>query len=456
MRRSPQASTVARYIAQHALLQEGKPVLVACSGGPDSVALVHILQELGYPLALAHCNFQLRGEESNADEQFVVALAQRHALPVYTTRFSTEAAAKAAKESIQVAARRLRYDFLLALCAKHKYQAVVTAHHADDVAETLIYSLLRSKTPQVLQGIPPISWEGRVRRPLLTCRKTDLLIYLENLNIPYRTDSSNLHTDYLRNHIRHVVLPALQTIAPDPAAQLIERYALYQTQEAIAAQWLRETCAKYVLGHWPTYKLLVAAMLQDHGPEKTTAMLHYFLREQAELDYDEVNEVLRLLEAQTGKQILTAALAFTRQGDMLVGMRRSEAAAGSALPPIALTQVPHTYTLGPRTLVVSAYAGSWPPPDVAQHAYLDADKLQGILQARIWLPGDKIVQPHGLHGSQKVSDVLTNKKISGTARTHALVLTDDAGIVYVEHYRIAARVAVGPDTKQVLRVVMDG
>ncbi len=199
-----------------------QPVLVGCSGGPDSIALAQALLRIGQPVALAHVNYGLRGTDADADEALVRELGATWQVPVHVRRPQHEAG----MESVQLWARSQRYAFFEELMDRHGYWGCATAHHSDDQAETLLLSLLRSQEAPLWHGIPPR--RDRYLRPLLGCTKTEVLTYLAERALPFREDLSNQKPQYLRNHVRLEVLPALRAIHPSVEEQLRQRHQWYQ------------------------------------------------------------------------------------------------------------------------------------------------------------------------------------------------------------------------------------
>ena len=196
---------VSDFIGKHQLLSRDSLHIVALSGGADSVALLHILSELGYRIEAAHCNFHLRGEESNRDELFVKELCEKNNIPLHLIHFNTEEYASLHQVSIEMAARDLRYHYFSQLCQDIGAASVCVAHHRDDAVETLLMNLLRGSGIHGLTGIRPQN--GLVVRPLLCLSRQEIEDYLHSIGQEYVVDSTNLTDDVLRNKIRHHVIP---------------------------------------------------------------------------------------------------------------------------------------------------------------------------------------------------------------------------------------------------------
>lgn len=199
---------VQHYIQQHNLANSGTPILVACSGGSDSMVLIDILLKLNFKIAIAHCNFQLRGNESIEDEKFIQHFAKLNNIPFYVIHFDTKNYKQNNAVSTQMAARTLRYEWFEKIRKENNYHSIATAHHLDDQLETILLNITKGTGVKGLTGMLPKT--GFVIRPLLEITKQQVLDYVTENNIAYREDSSNASDDYQRNLLRHQVVPQLQ------------------------------------------------------------------------------------------------------------------------------------------------------------------------------------------------------------------------------------------------------
>jgi len=413
-------------------------VLVACSGGPDSVFLAYAMRELGVAIALAHVNYGLRGKDSDADEALVRDYAQRWGVSCHVLA----APSVPASHSIQDFARQQRYAFFEQLMDQQGYACCATAHHRDDQVETRLLSLLRSRKPRLWHGIP--ARRQRYLRPLLSLSKRDILAVLDREHLPYRQDASNAETYYLRNRVRHRVLPALREIHPQAEDHLLRRGDWYDLQY----QWLRQQLTRYLPAEGET-RLDWQVFVQEHG-ERFLPLLVAEVLDAWGLPGAERDEALRLIDSSPGayRDWAQGRLQRDRHGLQLLPFSQ----------PIGQVEIERfegeeQYTIGERQVTLTLPAPSparFGDPSVL---YLDADRIQFPLRLRAWQEGDRM-RPLGMQGHKKLSDIFIDDKYDALARQQAIVLVDQQGIVGLSDYRVAERVKLRPGTKAVLRVVI--
>ena len=219
------------YINKESLLKRGEKVIVTCSGGADSIFLLHILNKLGYDCVVAHCNFHLRGEESDRDENFVREFCEKESLTLLVEHFDTKKYAAENKLSIEMAARELRYTWFEKVREKHNAQAIAVAHHSDDSIETILLNMLRGTGLRGICGIRPRN--EFVVRPLLCVNRKEIEDYLSEQGIGYITDSTNLENEYTRNKIRNIVMPILREINPQIDSVMLSNAENFAAAESI-------------------------------------------------------------------------------------------------------------------------------------------------------------------------------------------------------------------------------
>ncbi|MEC8832613.1 MAG: tRNA lysidine(34) synthetase TilS, partial [Bacteroidota bacterium] len=275
----------------------GKRLLLACSGGVDSVVLAHLCANIELNFAMAHCNFNLRGEESDGDETFVLDLASKLDVEVYVGRFETEAFAKEQGLSVQMAARELRYQWFDELLETKGYDYVLTAHHADDSLETFLINLSRGTGIDGLSGIPEVN--GKVIRPLLPFSQNEVLEYANSEGVDWREDSSNASTKYLRNKIRHEIVPSLKELHPAFLQNFLNTQKHLEQTNDLASLYLNELRSKLFREWEGEIKISIAELKKLHPLD---AHLYGLLKD---FGFTEWEDVKNLLTATSGKKVMS-------------------------------------------------------------------------------------------------------------------------------------------------------
>lgn len=451
---------VLAYVRRHSLVNSGERVLVAVSGGPDSVALLHLLwrlkPELGLELGVAHFDHGLRGRESQADARFVADLAKRLALPFYLGTGEVRDLARTHKISLQMAARQLRLNFLKDTCRRQAYQKLALGHTADDQVELFFLRLLRGAGPEGLKGMWPATPEGLVR-PLLAVGKAVLLAWLGKESLPYRQDSSNLSRGSLRNRLRLDLLPELRRHYNPRLTEAIwrtqallqedERLLAAQTDQAWAAVGQTRAADFYSLD-LPRFFSLDPALQK----RLLRATLGKLLTDQ-EITSAQVVGLLALGRAEkSGGRLTLGQAQVARAGGELHLFRPlppPPAASATLLPtPPGQVDSPEGWRWQLSSRAPEA-AGPWPPPP--QAACLDQERVTFPLKVRYFQPADRF-WPQGAPGPKKLQDFLINCKIPRWLRPH-LPLVESAGhIVWVPGLRVAEPVKLTSLTRRILEV----
>lgn len=416
---------VSQFIEEKHLLGFGDKVLVALSGGADSVALLRVLLRLGYACEAAHCNFHLRGEESVRDERFVRALAERLGVPLHVIHFDTNAYAASHNVSVEMAARELRYDWFAKLRQECGAKVVAVAHHRDDSVETFLLNLVRGTGINGLQGIRPVN--GDVVRPLLCVSRAEILDYLSLLGQDYVTDSTNLQDEFVRNKLRLNVIPMLETINPsvsdtiaETARRLSDVAQVYQ--EAIQAAKQR------VMPDGETID--IPALCREPGAQNLLFELLYPLGFNAA----QVNDVFRALHGESGR------IFYSREWVLLIDRNR------------LIRRPSGEVELQPELCLERMEVN--PPfsvPHNNKEAYVDAEKVQGELTLRKWQSGDKFI-PFGMKGFKSVRNYLRDKKFSRFEKERQWVVCDGDRIVWLVNERLDNRFRVTSETRFVINL----
>ena len=422
--------TVHAYIEQNKLLNPGGKVIVALSGGADSVALLHILLSLHYECVAAHCNFHLRGEESERDEQFVRSLCGEWRVPLHVRQFDTEAYARANRLSIEMAARDLRYAWFRELAAREQAQAVAVAHHADDQAETVLMNLVRGAGLRGMCGMPVRN--GVVVRPLLCCTRKGIEDYLRTKQIPFVTDSTNTQTDYKRNKFRHIVLPMLEQINPGIRQTLAEERDHFAGYRQMAQAYMEQAAARLVHQTDGRLHIDTAGLLREPAPETVL----YELLLPYGFNATQARQLHAALDGTPGKRFESPThYAIKDRAEIIIGRRTD---CEEAKPTI-------------KTNVRNRRPTEIFPAADADVAFFDADKLRGPLSVRHWQAGD-VFRPIGLKGKKKISDFFTDCKLDVQQKQAVWLVLSGTEVAWVAGHRIDERFKVGAGTTRVAEV----
>jgi tRNA(Ile)-lysidine synthase len=373
-------------------------LLIAISGGLDSVVLFHLLHKLNYDVSLAHCNFKLRGKESDLDEEFIKNLNQISANQIFTIIFDTEKYAKEHKLSTQIAARELRYNWFQKLITEHKFEYVLTAHHADDNLETFLIHLTRGSGLDGFTGIPKVN--GNIVRPLLAFSRKEILNYAKDHDIEWREDASNASNKYIRNKIRHQVLPVLKEINPsilDSFATTLEN--LQESKQIIEDRI--ENIASEVLEKEANFIKIDIEKIKELSNSK--AYLYQLLKS---YHFTEWNDVYDLLNAQSGKQVFSKTHRLLKDRDVLILSKidLSNSIEMAFQIEEEITEITNPIHLTFKEVIEKSTENK-------QTIYVDKDLLKYPLMLRKWEKGDYIY-PLGMQGKKKLSKYFKDEKFS--------------------------------------------
>lgn len=419
---------VRNFIVTHQLLREGARVVVGLSGGPDSVCLARMLDNLGYEVVAVHCNFHLRGEESMRDEQFVTNLCQQRGWELYRTDFDTEAYARQQGISIEMAAREYRYDWFHQLQKEVGAEAIAVGHHQDDNVETLLLNLTRGTGIRGLCGMQPKN--GEVVRPLLCLTREEILSYLQDIGQEYVTDHTNLEDEYARNKVRLDVLPLLEGINQGATKNITSTMENLNEVMKVYQEAMKDAINQ-CMEHQENGEIFISIETLKRLPSPIS-VLHEVL---SPFGFNKV-QIKQMLAAlgESGK-------VFTAEGRRVLIDRQSiiVEAAQYPMPHINIEEIPIenlTIEKNPR------------------YAYLDADKLHGKLTLRTPQEGDTFA-PFGMSGKRKLlSDFLTDLKLNLFEKERQPLLMDGEEIAWVVGKRSSELYRVDSQTKRVIRVTL--
>ncbi|UMB53474.1 tRNA lysidine(34) synthetase TilS [Lutibacter sp. A64] len=440
------------HINKNLAFLNGKKLLITISGGIDSVVLTHLMHSLEYPISLAHCNFQLRGKDSNKDELFVTELGKKLKIPCAVVKFDTENYAIEKGISTQMAARELRYNWFEKIMKENELDYIITAHHKDDIIETVLINLTRGTGLDGLTGIPEVN--GPIVRPLLPFSRNDILIYATKNKIQWREDQSNSSIKYVRNKIRHKVVPFLKEINPN----LLD--SLNNTLENLrASQEIVQNCIENIKND-----VSITTKNETHfNIEKLKQLSNpkiYLYELLKAYNFTEWNDVTALLDAQSGKQIFSETHRLLKDRDVLI------------LSEIATIKKPITYKITKNTSKITVpiklkFKNIDIPFDTKNHQNkvleelifnkpntisIDCDKIQFPLIIRKWQKGDYFY-PIGLNGKKKLSKFFKDEKMSLLEKENTWILcTLDNTIIWVIGKRLDERFKVTKTTSKLLKI----
>jgi tRNA(Ile)-lysidine synthase len=414
------------HIHIHFPFLKDQKLLIAVSGGLDSVVLTHLFSELNIPISLAHCNFQLRKKESDLDEEFVKKISQKTSNQIFNIKFKTEEFSKKHKLSTQIAARELRYNWFQELLKQKHLDFVLTAHHADDNLETFLINLTRGTGLDGFTGIPAIN--GNIVRPLLAFSREEILAYAQTNNIVWREDASNASTKYIRNKIRHQIVPVLKEINPNlletfarTSANLKESKQIIEDKLADISSEVMETT--YSTGLQIT-KFSIAKINELSNPK---AYLYPLLKA---YNFTAWNDIYNLLSAQSGKQIFSKTHRLLKDRDFLILSAKILSTASEEKFRVEKNALE---ILNPIHLIFEDIHQK--STENKQTIYVDKDVLKYPLIVRKWRNGDYFY-PIGMQGKKKLSNYFKDEKFSLFEKEDTwLLCTAENEIIWVINHR---------------------
>ncbi|WP_418637832.1 tRNA lysidine(34) synthetase TilS [Winogradskyella sp.] len=423
------------------VLNESK-LLIAVSGGIDSVVLTHLCHALGLNFSLAHCNFNLRAEESHKDEAFVLELAEALDVEVFIQNFDTEAYAKAHKRSIQMAARELRYDWFKELAEQLQFDYILTAHHADDNLETFLINFTRGTGLNGLTGIPMI--KNNIVRPLLSFSRAQIETFAKKENILWREDASNASRKYLRNKLRHEVVPILKEINP----QLLDSFQNTLVNLNDTADIVKESLDAFskraiqsIDKFGITYK--ISEFKKVHNPK---AYLYEIFKGYG---FTEWNDIVNLLEAQSGKLVRSNSHRLIKHRDFLILTDLGNSAQSKEA--LFINELANEIETPIGELSFENVEGLF---DVSKSTiFVDKDVLKFPLEFRLWKEGD-VFQPIGMTGKKKISKYLKDEKVSLVEKENTWILASDNKVVWLVGKRADDRFKVTKNTRNIIKVTI--
>ncbi|MDP3463096.1 MAG: tRNA lysidine(34) synthetase TilS [Bacteroidales bacterium] len=432
------------YLATNALDVASMKVLAAVSGGADSVVMFHLLREAGAELSITHCNFGLRGQESDHEELFVENLAKSTGTPFYVKRFDTKKIASDQGVSIQMAARELRYTWFEELLNQHGFSYVAVGHHADDQVETFFINLIRGSGPNGLKGMP--FTRDKIIRPLLFARREQIEAYAAKNQIAFLNDSSNMKQDYLRNSIRHQVIPLLNSIDSRSPNGILTSIELLNNHIDAFSEMVHYLMADHIQHQDEVVRINRHTLEKFRHPD---SLLFHVLKPYG-FSGPIIGQIAESLRNSTGNLFYsnTHRLEIGHQ-DIILSKKQDKELAIEYRVPRQVSEIFEPCHVSFQILMGRELFVNENDPEIA---YLDADKVKYPLTIRKWKKGDRFF-PLGMHGSKLISDFFTDIKLSRYDKEKQWLICSASGeIMWVMGYRLDKRFSIVPQTKNLLRI----
>ena len=429
-----------KYIEENNLIKPDERILIAVSGGIDSMVMTHLFLRLNYNIGIAHCNFSLRSQESDKDEELVSGFATEHNLPFYSIRFETKAYSAKRNISIQMAARELRYKWFEKIRSENNFDSIALAHNLNDNIETLIINLVRGTGITGLTGMKPCV--NRLIRPLLFAKREEIVTYCNRYGITYREDMSNADTKYLRNKVRHLIIPVLKEMNPSIEDTLNDTAERFTGINEIVTEYLsalkeniseeKEGLAKFRI-----------SMLKPHLHNK--ALLFELFKPYGIADIS-LNDLINVIEGKTGGQLFTGSHRIIKNRDEIIvtGVKRDDEETRVVFNLNEFDKVPEIESVREESLTKG-----FEIPTGHMSASIDRDKLIFPLIVRKWRAGDYFY-PFGMKQKKKLSDYFIDNKYSIFDKENALILESGGKIVWIIGDRIDNRFRITSSSEKIL------
>jgi tRNA(Ile)-lysidine synthase len=430
------------HIKRHKLCKTSDKILLAVSGGIDSMVMLYLFKEARIDFAVAHCNFQLRGIESDGDQKFVETICNEFGVSYHSKNFDTVSIAEQQKQSIQVIARNLRYEFFEQMRISFGYDFVATAHSLSDSFETVLLNLVRGSGIDGIQGIPLKN--KAVIRPMLFATRDEIRQYAMVKSIQWREDSSNATDHYQRNFVRHHVVPLLRQLNPNLEHTFQDTSGRLRTGNDLRQKALSGLRDQFILTRNGSLYIQQAFIL---GSEYAEALLWEFIKEY-DFNYDQCKQIV--LDHQSGKQFDTSHYRLTADREFFILSPKVERDQKS----VSIDLENQVVLLnGTELRLTSTSIADFRLQKSSDLAQLDLDKLTFPLTWRYWQAGDSLV-PLGMTGEKKVSDLLIDLKTSRPDKENVTVIESAGTIVWVVGFRIHDAFKIGENTQRTLTIAV--
>ncbi len=430
------------YIESNHLINKGDPILVALSGGVDSMVLAELLRRESYDIAFAHCNFHLRGKESDGDEHFVREYAERVGVKLFVRQFDTLDFVENNKVSVEMAARELRYAWFNDLINANGY-LLALAHHADDQIETFFINLLRGSGIKGLKAMQPRN--GMYIRPLLWASREEIKSFAIENGIQWREDSTNNDTVYLRNKIRHELMPVFDSIKPEAREKILESVNHLASENQLYRELLKEKISQIETVDGVLHSIPKRHFERSESESRNPLGLQLLFEwiRNYDFSYSQCESIFAALDGESGKEF------YSDEYQLVIEKNSID------IFPVHLNSTRHALSLRETKQPVRTMPALSLITDNPNIAQLDYDKLKLPLQTRSWQQGDRF-HPLGMRGTKLVSDFFNDNDFTTFQKKNTLILTDNEGeIVWIVGYRIDDRFKITEKTKNIYQIVAE-
>lgn len=410
-------------------------LLLAVSGGIDSMVLWHLMKQLHYNVSIAHCNFMLREKESNEDENFVKAQSNSNQTSGFFIRFDTKSYSKKHKLSIQLAARKLRYDWFNQLLITNKLDHLLTAHHLDDQIETFLINLTRGTGLDGLTGIP--SKNDTIIRPLLPFSREEIKQYADEHQIQWREDSSNTSTKYLRNKLRHIVVPVFKELNPSFLTSFLQTLENLNQSQSLVVDASNELYKSIVVESENHLKINIPNLIKHSNYHS------YLYQWLYKFGFTAWNDIYKLVTAPSGKQVYSELYMVLKDRDyLIVAKKHTDTAAYFIEENTSQVNIPLKMSLSRASIISNLNSNC---------IFVDADKILFPLVIRKWKTAD-VFYPSGMSGKKKVSKYFKDLKFSLIDKQNQWLLCSENQIIWIINQRADRRYIANNDTKNILKI----
>ncbi len=431
-----------KYIEKEKLFSTKEKLVLAVSGGVDSMVMMHLFRQLENDFVVAHCNFKLRGAESDSDEIFLRDYCSEKGIEIYVKTFETEEYATTKGISIEMAARELRYTWFKELLNKLQFDYLATAHHQDDLVETMLINLSRGTGIRGLSGIQPKS--GKVIRPLLFTNRTQILNYAAADKIPFQEDSSNNELVYQRNIIRHKLIPQFEEINPAFRRNMSKTASILRETEKIYHKKIDEEQSQLIHKEGDIIKIEIGKLAKTEF--KSTILFEILFP--LGFNNEQVEEIIQSIHADSGKSFYSSSHRLVKDRDFLLIIKSKETVDHRYYIDSDCISIIDPIELDFQQIDRKADYSFSKLPDIAD---LDLDKLQFPLILKKWDQGEYF-QPLGMDGFKKLSDFFIDEKFSLPEKENTWILYSGNKVVWIVGKRIDNRFKITNETTRILRI----